>query len=80
MIAPMTDEQEYWPNGSRRSTNNGFTHGYLGIPHGYVIGGEVKPTPPRQQHVKAGFGNNNGTIPGMGNPRALTINKRRLAA
>jgi hypothetical protein len=33
-----------WPDGTARSSDNGFTHGYGKQPHGYVVGGEVGAT------------------------------------
>ena len=57
-----------WPDGTRRSWGNGFTHGFDNRPHGYVTGTgarrgakpQANPRPPNA------FGGTNGQIPGMG--------------
>lgn len=63
-----------WPDGTRRSWGNGFTHGFDNRPHGYVVGthsGRTRALPLNPRPSKA-FGGKNGNIPGMG-PEYLTI-------
>lgn len=68
--SPPVDDR--WPDGSRRSTNNGFTHGMQGKPHGFVPG-TVSDTPPKRvKNVRAGraFGMLNGTMNDLGRKKA----------
>jgi hypothetical protein len=67
--AASEDSQARWPDGTKRSDGNGFTHGILGIPHGYVVGAAAKPSKRldgRTSRATLAFGNLNGTVPGMG--------------
>lgn len=71
------DQDAYWPGTAiRKSRGNGFTHGYLGRPHGYVPGTPANVTALPTRYKRGGFGSTNGTIPGMGNPKAFTIKQR----
>lgn len=74
-----------WSDGSPKSQANGFTFGYSGVPHGYVPGAPIAPSKAaKSPRPKAGFGANNGTIPGMGpeqqGPRLLSIDKDKTMA
>lgn len=52
---------------------NAFTIGYGSTPHGYDASSPVRPTPPRQRHVKAGIGANNGTIAALAAKRGRKL-------
>jgi hypothetical protein len=43
---------ERWPDGSRRSTNNGFTHGYGSRPHGFKPGLPAVPIKSARRRAK----------------------------
>lgn len=43
-----------WPDGERRSTDNGFVLGMGETPHGYEPGSEVIKKKPRVQHYRNG--------------------------
>lgn len=68
--------KEFWP-GTRieKSTNNAFTLGWKGTPHGYVPGQPPKVAPIRPVKPKTGgFAKNSGTLHGLSKrPNAPTI-------
>lgn len=56
-------DETHWPDGTKRSTNNGFTHGYLGRPHGFKPG-PAAPSPEKAKRRQGGFARDHGTIAG----------------
>jgi hypothetical protein len=74
-----------WPDGTRKSWGNAFTHGYGPQPHGYVAGlsSNVTLLPMRKarRDPMGGFGATNGTLYGLGKrDNAPTMYTRKKAA
>lgn len=79
-MPPMNHDT--WPDGTRRSTDNAFTLGWKGTPHGFSASQAAAPAKLPQRYGSGGFHVNNGTIPGMRDikPGAFTIRRKRELA
>lgn len=72
----------YWPGTDiPKSEDNAFTLGYGNKPHGYTPG-PAKAIEAKPRHRPGGFGNNTGTIAGMGPKpsQAFTIVRKKTGA
>jgi len=68
--APKAEQPEvFWPGTTiRKSLNNGFTLGFLGVPHGFDPSTPAAPAkvPSRNPRALLAFNHLHGAIPGMG--------------